>query len=195
MRRVTVLLLTLLLVPAARADAKFSSARVCGPSDCREVAIAEGHTLLTMMEAAFSARSQLTSNPPEASPWYRVTLCPGPCESPNAFTLKALPASGHEYLPPQEQGPRKGWAKLDRQAADVYRRVTTDLEPFPASRLAALGAAEPSSVPGEDSGSSGTSDQGVIPAWAWIAIAAATAVLGLIYLRGLQRSRGTPPMH
>jgi hypothetical protein len=187
MRRATILLLVLLLVPVARADAKFSSARVCGPSDCREVALTEGHTLLTMMEAAFSTRSRLTSKPPEASPWYRVTLCPGPCESPNAFTLKALPASGHEYLPPKEQGPRKGWAKLDQHAADVYRRATTDLEPFPASRLVALGATEP----GEDSGSQGASDQGGIPAWAWIVIASA-GTLALVSLGWLRRARRPP---
>ena len=74
MKRATVLILALLLVPAAGADAKFSSARVCGPSDCREVTLDEGHTLLTMGEAAFSTRSRLASKPPEASPWYRVTL-------------------------------------------------------------------------------------------------------------------------
>jgi hypothetical protein len=192
MRRVTVLLLALLLVPAARADAKFSSARVCGASDCREVAVTTGHTVVTMMEAAFSTRSRLTSKPPEASAWYEVTLCPGPCESPNAFTLKALPASGYEYLPPKEQGPRKGWAKLDQHAADVYRSVTTGLEPFPASRLLALGATEPSSVPGEHSSSRGASGQGGIPAWAWIAIAAAAVALALLSRRWLQRSRRSP---
>jgi hypothetical protein len=185
MKRAIVLLLALLLVPAARADAKFSSARVCGASDCREVAVTAGHTVVTMMEAAFSTRSRLTSKPPEASVWYEVTLCPGSCESPNAFTLKALPASGYEYLSPNEQGPRKGWAKLDQHAADVYRRVTTDLEPFPASRLVALGATEP----GEDSGSRGASGQGGIPAWAWIAIAAAAGALALLSRRWLQRLR------
>jgi hypothetical protein len=184
MKRATILLLALMLVPAARADAKFSSARVCGPSDCREVDLTAGHTVLAIGEAAFSPQSQLTSKPPEAFPWYRVTLCPGPCESRNAFTLKVLPAAGYEYLPPKEEGPRKGWAKLDQQAADVYRSVTKGLEPFAALRLVALGAEDPGS-----SGQEGT--QG----WAWIAIPAAAATFALLSLRWLRRPPRSPSVH
>jgi hypothetical protein len=189
MKRAIVLLLALLLVPAARADAKFSSARVCGASDCREVAVTAGHTVVTMMEAAVSTPLRLNSKPPEASPWYRVTLCPGQCDSPHALTLKILPAGGYEYLAPNEQLTRKGWAELDEPAAEVYRRVTKGLEPFPASRLLALGAKEPNSVPSEDPVSQGPSDQGGIPAGAWTAIAMAAAALALISLRWLQRLR------
>jgi hypothetical protein len=191
MKRTIVLLFALVLVPAASAQAKFSSARVCGPSDCREV-IAGGDTLVTMMEAAISTRSRITSKPPEASPWYRVTLCPGPCDSPRALTLKVLPTSGYEYLPPKPQGPREGWAKLDEGAAGVYRSVTSGLEPFPTSRLITLGAAEPSSGPAEDPGPRGGSDQGGLPAWAWIAIAAAAAAVVLLSLRSLQRLWRSP---
>ena len=177
MRRATILLLALLLVPVARADAKFSSARVCGPSDCRAVGLNAGHTVLTIGEAAFSTRSRLTSKPPEASPWYRVTLCPGPCDSRNAFTLKVLPATGYEYLPPKEEGPRKGWAKLDQHAADVYRSVTAGLEPFPA--------------PGDEPNSGEASGQGGFPVWAWIMIAAA-GTLALVSIQWLRRARHPP---
>jgi hypothetical protein len=178
MKRATVLLLALLLVLAAGADAKFSSARVCGPSDCREVTLAAGQTVVTMMEAALSTPPGLSSKPPEASAWYRVTLCPGACDSRHAVTLKVLPATGYEYLAPHEQFAQAGWAKLDDPAADVYRRVTKNLEPFPASGLIALGAEEPDS-PGQEG----------IPAWAWVAMAAAPAVLGFVSLGWFQRSR------
>jgi hypothetical protein len=194
MKRATVLLLALLLVPAARADAKFSSARVCGPSDCREVAVTAGHTVVTMMEAALAKPSGLSSKPPEVSPWYRVTLCPGACDSRHAVTLKVQPAAGYEYLAPNEQFAQTGWAKLDEPAADVYRRVTTGLEPFRASRLLALRAEEPNSVLGEDPVSQGPSGHGGIPAWAWIAIAAAAGALALLSRRWLQRSRRVPPV-
>jgi hypothetical protein len=147
-----------------------------------------------MMEAALAKPSGLSSKPPEASPWYRVTLCPGACDSRHAVTLKVLPAAGYEYLAPNEQFAQTGWAKLDEPAADVYRRVTTGLEPFRASRLLALHAEEPSSVPGEPPVSQGSSGQGGIPAWAWTAIAVGAAALGLVSLRWLQRSRGAPPV-
>jgi hypothetical protein len=189
MKRATVLLLAVLLVPAARADAKFSSARVCGPSDCREVDLTAEPTLLPLMEAAFARGPGFTSKPPEASPWYRVTLCPGRCDSRHALTLKVLPTAGYEYAWRGWAKRQRGWAKLDEHAAAVYRRVTTGLESFPASRLVALGAAEPSSVPGEDSGSGG---EGGIPTWAWVAIAAAAPALALLSLRLLQRSRRSP---
>jgi hypothetical protein len=188
MKRTTVLLLALLLVPAAQANAKFSSASVCGPSSCRDVRLGAGNadnTLLTMTEAALSTPSQLTSKPPETSPWYRVTLGPG--DSGHALTLKVLPTSGYQYLPPKEQGPWQGWAKLDEPAARAYRSVTKGLEPLPPSRLVALGAAEPSSVPDKDLGS-----RLGISAWAWTAVAAATAALGFLSLRWLQRSRRSP---
>jgi hypothetical protein len=195
MKRATLLFFALLLVPAPSADAKFSSARVCGPSDCREVGLTADRTLLTMMEAAFSTRSRLSPKPPEASPWYRVTLCPGSCDSRHALTLKVLPTAGYEYMPGRGAKPRRGWAKLDEHAAGVYRSVTTGLEPFSASSLLALGATEPTSVPGEDPGSRGASSQGGIPAWAWIAISATAAALALLFLRRLQRWRRSPSVH
>jgi hypothetical protein len=195
MKRATILFFALLLVPAAQADAKFSSARVCGPSGCREVGLTAGHTVLTMGEAAFSTRSRLTSKTPEASPWYRVRLCPGRCASRHALTLKVLPTAGYEYVTRKAHAARRGWAKLDEHAADVYRSVTTGLEPYPASSLLALGATEPTSVPGEDPGSRGASSQGGIPAWAWIAISATAAALALLFLRRLQRLRRSPSVH
>jgi hypothetical protein len=181
MKRAIVLILALLLVPAAQADAKFSSARVCGPSDCREVHVTAERTLLPMVQAAFSRGPGFTSKPPEASPWYRVTLCPFRCDSRDAITLKVLPTAGYEYAWRGWAKQRRGWAKLDEPAADVYRRVTTDLAPFPASGLIALGAVEPDPA-----------SQGGIPAWAWIAITGGTAALALISLGWLRRSRRPP---
>ena len=185
MKRATVLILALLLVPAAGADAKFGSARVCGRSDCREVTLDEGHTLLTIEEAAFSARSRLTSNAPEASPWYRVTLGPG-----QSRRVHGQGSAGQRVRVPAAQGAAgRGGAgpSWTNTATDVYRRVTTGLEPFPASRLVAFGAAEPNPAPGEDSGSPIH-----IPAWGWIAIAAAAAVLARLSVRWLRPSRRSP---
>lgn len=183
MKRATVLLLALLLVPAAQADAKFSSARVCGPSDCREVTLSDGRSLAAIQEAVILPRAEPVSTPPEAAPWYRVTLCPGRCDSPNAVRFRVLPAGGYEYLPSRQHLARQEWAKLDEPAADVYRRVTADLEPFPASGLLALGAVKPDPAGG-----------GGIPAWVWIAVAAGAAALALRLLRSLRRSQRSPSL-
>lgn len=183
MKRATVLLLALLLVPAAHADAKFSSARVCGPSECREITLASGHSLATIQEAVILPRTERLSTPPEAAPWYRVTLCPGRCDSPNAARFRVLPVGGYEYLPPDQHLARKGWAKLDEPAADVYRRVTADLEPFPASGLLALGAVEADPAGG-----------GGIPAWVWIAAAAGAAALAFHWLRSRRRLQRSPSL-
>jgi hypothetical protein len=68
MKRASALLVALLLVPVASAEAKFSSARVCGPSDCRKVTLASGHELLTMERVAFSAGSaQSLPRPPRGT--------------------------------------------------------------------------------------------------------------------------------
>jgi hypothetical protein len=172
----TVLLPALLLVFAAHADAKFSSARVCGPSDCREVTLASGQSLAIIQEAALLPRSQPISKPPEAAPWYRVTLCPGRCDSPSAPALRVLPAGGYQYLAPEKHLARKGWTKLDEPAANVYRRVTKGLEPFPASGLIPLGAV--ASDPAHGDG---------FPRWGWVLIAGAIAALTLLALRWLRR--------
>jgi hypothetical protein len=180
MKRATVLLLALMLVPAAGAAAKFSSARVCGLSDCRAVDVTADRTLLPILETAFSRGPAFTAKPPEASPWYRVTLCPFRCSSRDAITLKVLPTAGYEYAWRGWEQRRRGWAKLDEPAADVYRRVTSGLEPFPASHLVAIGAEAPD-----------PSSQGGAPTWAWVAIGAVVAVLGISSLgwrRGWRRS-------
>jgi hypothetical protein len=189
MRRASILLLALILVPAASADAKFSSARVCGPSDCREVTPADGDELLAM-EAPFiggvevdsrghehrlSAQSKPTSEPPAATPWYRVTLCPGRCDSGSAPTLRVLPSAGYEDLGPN------GWVILGERVANVYRSVTRGLQPFPASRLSSLDPAASSSSQGDASGHGG------IPAWTWITVAAVAAALSA--LRWMRRGK------
>jgi hypothetical protein len=197
MRRMSVLLVALVLVPAASADAKFSAARVCGRIDCRQVSFAAGHQLLALERVAFSAESRLGAKPPHASPWYRVTLCPGRCDSRRALALKVLRSTGYAYLPPREWDhvigdtypPRKGWAKMGEHGADAYRSVTRGLGPFPASRLLRLGA-EPGSGPAEEPGS-GTSSHGGIPAWGWVAIIAA-ATLALLSLRLRSAWRRSP---
>ena len=182
MKRATVLFLALLLVPVVQADAKFSSARVCGPSDCREITLASGRSLATIQEAVILPRAKPLSTPPEAAPWYRVTLCTGRCDSPDAASFRVLPADGSEYLPPRQRLARDGWARLGEPVADVYRRVTAGLDPFPASGLLALGATEPTSA-------DGASDQAGTPAWAWIAIAALAATLACLHRNGQVRAR------
>ena len=78
---------------------------------------------------------------------------------------------------------QRGWAKLDKPAADVYGRVTADLEPFPASGLLALGAVEPDPAGG-----------GGIPAWVWIAVAAGAAALAFHSLRSRRRLQRSPSL-
>ena len=65
MKRATVLLLALLLVPAAQADAKFTSARVCGPFHCREITPASGQSLATTLAYRnfFTPAHQLREQP------------------------------------------------------------------------------------------------------------------------------------
>jgi hypothetical protein len=203
MRRAFALSLALLLLPAASAEAKFSVARVCGASDCREVTFASGHELMTMERVAFSAESRLGASPPQASPWYRVTLCPERCGSPGAMALRVLPSVGYAYLPPKVWAevtgdaypPREAWAQLSNRATEVYRRVTACLEPLPASGLLSVRAAAPNPRPGEQPGSIGPADHGGIPAWEWLVIAAAVvaAALALIALRRVRRRPSPPP--
>src|SRR5215211_5047430 len=129
MRRASVLLLALVLVPASAAEAKFSTARICGASDCTRVTLASGHQLTAMEEIAWRAESQLGAKPPAAAPWYRVTLCPGRCDSNDALALKVLPGVGYAYLPPVSWDhvvggtypPRNGWARIDRHDVAAYR--------------------------------------------------------------------------
>src|SRR4051794_16188096 len=81
------------LAPApGSAEAKFSSARVCGRSDCRRVTLANQRSqqeLFAIEGAVFggsvtngrghrrsaSPGTRRAPNPPAAAPWYRVTLC------------------------------------------------------------------------------------------------------------------------
>jgi hypothetical protein len=197
MKRASALLLGLLLLPAASAEAKFSAARVCGPLDCRDVTLVADRKLLAMEKVAFSAESRLGARPPQASPWYRVTLCPGSCDARGALAFKVLPSAGYAYLPPSgwdhvtgdTYPPRNGWAKIGEDGTDAFRGVTRDLGSFPASRLVALGATDPSPGP-DESGSTGTSGDEAIPAWGWIAIASAIAAGALAVLVMRRRVAG-----
>jgi hypothetical protein len=179
MRRALLALLAFVLVPAMPAEAKFSSARVCGADDCRMVTLDDGHKLLVIAEPVFrgadvsrpgSELAKPSSPPPAVSGWYRVTLCPGRCSASGARSMAVAPSAGYEYL-----GAR-GWVRLDQSAARVYGAVTRNLEPVPASGPAP-----------DDSAHNG------FPAWAWIPIAAAVVgVAGLVTMRRLKRPAPSP---
>jgi hypothetical protein len=179
MRRVLLISLALLVLSAASAEAKFSSARVCGVDDCRMVTFNDDHKLLVMQEPVIrgadlsrpgSEVANPSSPPPEDSGWYRVTFCPGRCSASGARSLMVAPSAGYEYL-----GAR-GWVRLDQSATRVYSEVTRDLKPIPAAGPAP-----------EVSGGAG------FPAWAWIPIVAAVAVAGLVTMRRLKRRTPATP--
>jgi hypothetical protein len=170
-------LLAFVIVPAMPAEAKFSSARVCGADDCRMVTLDDGHMLLVIAEPVFrgadvarpgSELAKPSAPPPAVSGWYRVTLCPGRCSASGARSMAVAPSAGYEYL-----GAR-GWMRIDQSAASVYGAVTRNLEPVPAS------------------GPAPDSAQGGFPVWVWIPIVAAVAVAGLVTMRMLKRRARSP---
>jgi hypothetical protein len=188
MRRVLLTSLVLLLLAAVPAEAKFSSARVCGAHDCRTVALQHRDT--TALQEPLIRRLQDgtgRSEPPPrtqvASGWYRVTFCPGPCGAAGAESLRVLPAAGFARM---EHG---GWRKLPERAARAYDRVTRGLDPLPPSRLIALDPGTVGQLPADPVASHEAPAGGGIPPWAWIAIPAGVVALSLVALRWLARRR------
>ena len=204
MRRLLALLPGLVaLVVTSGAEAKFSSARICGRSDCRVLTVTDRASArrLTAIEAAVlggsisnrhggvrpaSPGTHPAHRAPVAAPWYRVTLCAGRCSGRYSGTLLVLPRPGYEYLGRAGGGkpwPGAGWLALGDRAAAVYRRITAGLRPLPVSRLRPVSAAVPA-------GSGGWS----MPVWGWtaFALAVAAALLGA-YRYGRPRTSDSPP--
>jgi hypothetical protein len=157
MKRIILAVLALCLLVPATAAAKFSAARVCGPSDCRTVTLDDGQTLLRMEEPVILKRQRVSSASPQG-PWYRITLCPGRCRSSEAVSVRVFPAARYAQI---EHGGRFG---LSDDSLSAYRTATRGLPPYEA-------ASDGSGAPGGSSG---------VPAWAWGAIAAAALGVGAL---------------
>jgi hypothetical protein len=189
MRRVLTGALTLLLLSAIPAEAKFSAARVCGATDCRTVSSRDGRKLVVMQEPVVirgprvsrpgGPAAKPSSLPAEIAGWYRVILCPGSCEAKDARSLLVAPDAGYEYLG------AGGWVPLDDRGVRVYRAVTRGLDPFPVSRLLAGNAAGASQAAAETASAEPPSDG--IPTWAWVAISAVAIALGALATVWLRR--------
>jgi hypothetical protein len=188
MRRLLLAALIALLVPALPAEAKFSAARVCGATDCHTVTFHDGNALIAIEKPVLEGIPTFSDTPTKMAPqvvegsgWYRVTLCPERCDSPDAQSLRVVPEAGYQHLPDT------GWVKLSERADTVYRDVTRNLEPLSAARLVALDPTvvtrEPTSPTASHEGSEGEG----IPAWGWIAIGAGAVGLGLLSMRWLRR--------
>ena len=84
----------------------------------------------------------MTSAPAEAEPWYRVRFVIAAGGHSERFGLKLLPRSRYAGGPGDGIDGSYFWRRLDRRTAAVYRRLTSGLEPLPASRLEAFLAAD-----------------------------------------------------
>ena len=168
MKRAILAVLALSLVFPAAAAAKFSAARVCGPTDCRTVTLDDGRTLLRMEEPVILKRERVASPSPRGAS-YRVTLCPGRCDASGAISLRVFPDARYAQID------HRGAFRLSDDSLTAYRTATRGLPPNqPASQ---------ESGPGGGGGS--------MPAWGGAALAAATLGLALLSIR-LIRSRFRP---
>jgi hypothetical protein len=166
-----------LLTPAA-ASAKFSAARICGPSDCRTITFHDGQTLIDMeepimegMEASGTgttnvAGQPVSKEPDPRGPWYRVILCPGSCSANGAELVRVFPADRYAWM-------RQHWIELDDRALSAYRGAAEGIRPY-----------EPVSTATDPQ-----SDSGGTPAWVWVAIGAAVAGVALLVYRLARRGR------
>ena len=168
MKRTVLAALALCLLVPATAAAKFSAARVCGPSDCRTIGLDDGRTLLRMEEPVILKRRRVASASPQGA-WYRVTLCPERCGASEAVSLRVFPGAGYARIA------HRGWFRLSDDVLSAYRTATRGLPAYePASQ-----------VSGPAGGSGG------MPAWAWAVIAAAALGVAMLSIY-LVRSRVHP---
>jgi hypothetical protein len=171
MRRALLAVLALCLLVPAAAAAKFSAARVCGPSDCGTVTFDDGQTLLRMEEPVVLRKGRVASASPRGS-WYRVTLCPEHCGASEAVSLRVFPADRYAQIG------HGGWFRLSDQVVSAYRTATRGLPPY----------TPPTSSSGAPSSSSG------VPAWGWAAIAAAALGAGALSIFLVRRVRDRAPV-
>ena len=173
----TVVALSLMTAVAAAKEVK--SATVCGPADC--VSVDDNQR----SEALIFGGSP-SDPPPQAEAWYRVRFVIGGGGGHEAFTIDVLPKSGYIRSPDQFTGSE--WSDMSAQQQAAYRRLTADIDPFPAERLTGvenpkLPAANPPPAPvqpaHEDGGSS--------PAPWLIAVGAFAALAGVALRRRVRR--------
>jgi LPXTG-motif cell wall-anchored protein len=168
------------LMTAVAAAKEVRSATVCGPTDC--VSVDDDQR-----SEALVAGGSPSGPPPKAEAWYRVRLVIGGEGAHASFTVNVLPKSG--YIRSRDQFGGSVWTYMDAQQQATYRRLTADLDPFPAERLQGISnpklpaASPPSPAPAqpadEDEGSSPTP---------WLIVAGALAALaGAALVRRIRR--------
>ncbi len=179
MRRLTIALaLALPLLLAAPAAAKrVTSAKVCGPADCRTV---EDHAALT----ALSQGGSPADPPHEGSGWYdvRITVDTG-AERHETFPMVLVPGAGLLRGGDSEAG--YTWMSSSRSAIREYRELTRGLVPFPAAGLPGLEA--PAPPPPRETAPAAAGGSSPLP---WIAGGAVLALAAAVAL--VRRRRATP---
>jgi len=191
MKRVIVgfALMALPLVPAAQASAKeVAKAKVCGPSDCREVK--DHDQRLALIEGG----GPPTAPPPNASPWYRAVVTIRGEGERSTFTTALLPAAG--LVRGESEYGGYTWMPIAKESASAVREMTRGIQPFPAAKLRGLDAAVPKARVSEvvlPDAPKATSDGGS-SALVWLlgglAAAAGLAATAIYFVR---RRRGLPP--
>src|SRR5215211_6398717 len=169
-------LMALPLVPAAQASAKeVAKAKVCGPSDCREVK--DHDQRLALIEGG----GPPTAPPPNASPWYRAVVTIRGEGERSTFTTALLPAAG--LVRGESEYGGYTWMPIAKESASAVREMTRGIQPFPAAKLRGLDPDAPKAT--SDGGSS---------ALVWLlgglAAAAGLAATAIYFVR---RRRGLPP--
>jgi len=188
-RLIACLALALPLVPAAQADAKrLVRAKVCGPSDCREV---KDRAQLV----ALSEGGPPTAPPPKASAWFSAELTVRGEGENMTFSSAILPGAG--LIRGESESGAYNWMSVSEDAASALRGITRGIEPFPAAKLRGLDAPDPNKArvsevvvidPPEAPSEGGSS---TLP---WVlggTAAAALAAAAILFAR--RRRRGLPP--
>ncbi len=137
MRKLTLpIMLGLMLLPAATAAAKEPvAAKICGPSDCTTTK--DKDTLM----AFFDGGGGPASPPTHGVPWYTVRTAIDIGEKrPEHFEQVVIPQLG--VVRGQDETGAYTWMSLSDRAAREYRRLTRDVEAFPASELKGTGPVE-----------------------------------------------------
>jgi hypothetical protein len=183
MRKVTLpIMLGLMLLPAATAAAKEPvAAKICGPSDCTTVK--DKDTLMTFFEGGGPGEP-----PARGVPWYTVrTAIDIGQERPDHFEQVVVPQLG--VLRDQDETGSYTWFSLSSDAAAEYRRLTRDMEAFPASKLKGTGPLEAKVdeviLPPEEPAAADGGGSSPVP---WIA--GGLVLLGVVF--ALIRWRGRP---
>jgi MYXO-CTERM domain-containing protein len=172
--------IALSLMTAVAAAKEVKSAMVCGPTDCVSVDDDQRSEALVMGGSP-------SDPPPKAEAWYRVRLVIGGEGAHDAFTINVLPKSG--YIRSRDQFGGSEWSAMSAQQQASYRRLTAEIDPFPAERLTGISnpklpaanpaAPAPAQPADEDEGSSATP---------WLIAAGALAALaGAALVRHIRR--------